>query len=37
MIDNNLGGTWVDYDKSELNQVGRKLYEILNSAGWFES
>lgn len=37
LIDNYLGGTWVDYDKSVLNQVGRKLYEILNSKGWFES
>ena len=37
LIDNYLGGTWVDHDKSELNQVGRKLYHILNSAGWFES
>lgn len=37
LIDNYLGGTWVDYDKSELNQVGRKLHEILNSVGWFDS
>lgn len=37
LIDNDLGGTWKRYDKSKLNQVGRKLYEILNSDDWFES
>ena len=37
LINNYLGGTWVSYDKSELNQVGRKLYDILNSAVWFVS
>lgn len=37
LIDNYIGGVWKDYDSYELNQVGRKLHEILNSVGWFDS
>lgn len=37
LIDNFIGGIWRDYPKYELNQVGKKLYEILDSDGWFES
>lgn len=37
LIDNYLGGVWKDYDSYELNQVGRKLHEVLNSEGWFNS
>ena len=37
LIDNNLGGLWQGYPKTELNGIGKKLYEILNSVGWFES
>ena len=35
LIDNYAGGTWLGQPSYELNEIGRTLYEILNSEKWF--
>lgn len=35
LIDNYVGGIWKDRPTYSLNEIGRKLYGILNESGWF--
>lgn len=36
LIDNFIGGVWVDVPSWKLNDIGNKLYEILNQNKWFD-
>lgn len=36
LIDNEMGGSWKNSPTYELNDVGQKLYEILNENHWFD-
>lgn len=35
LIDNNEGGVWQNEPSFQLNEIGMKLYEILNQNNWF--
>ena len=35
LINNETGGLWKDRPTTELNEVGRTLYQILKKEGWF--
>lgn len=36
LIDNFVGGVWVDEPSWKLNDIGNQLYEILNQNKWFD-
>lgn len=36
LIDNFVGGVWVDEPSWQLNNIGNQLYEILNKNKWFD-
>lgn len=36
LIDNFVGGVWVDEPSWKLNDIGNQLYEILNQDKWFD-
>ena len=37
LIDNNEGGVWQNEPSFQLNEIGMKLYEILNQNNWFSN
>lgn len=37
LIDNYVGGTWIDEPAWELNDIGTTLYGILNQNKWFKT
>lgn len=36
LVDNFVGGVWVDEPSWKLNEIGNQLYEILNQNKWFD-
>ncbi len=35
LIDNYVGGVWINEPSFELNEVGQTLHNILHSEGWY--
>lgn len=37
LIDNYVGGVWKDMPSFQLNNLGHRLYDILNRNNWFDN